>query len=55
MAGWRMRPTRRGLEEAQTRAVLATVITVLLPLVVILVSGALARHRHWVLMQSVRE
>ena len=54
MPGWRLRATRRGLEEAQTRAVLATVLTVLLPLAVIVVSGALARHRHWLLMQSMR-
>ena len=47
--------TRRGLEEARTRLVLATVITVLLPLAVLVVAEVLAKHRHWVLMQSLRE
>jgi hypothetical protein len=50
-----MRVTRRGLEEAQTRLVLATVITVLLPLAVLVVASALAEHRRVVLMQSLRE
>ena len=50
-----MRVTRRGVEAARTRLVLATAVTVLLPLVVLVVAGALARHRRWVLMQSLRE
>ena len=55
MTNWRMRATRRGLAEAQTRLVLATLITVLLPLAVLVVAEALAKHRHWVLMRSMRE
>ena len=50
-----MRVTRRVLEEARTRFVVATVVTVLLPLAVLVVAGALAGHRRWVLMQSLRE
>jgi len=55
MSNGRMRVTRRGLQEAQTRLVLATVMTVLLPLAVLVVAGALAGHRRVVLMQSLRE
>jgi hypothetical protein len=55
MSNGRMRVTRRGLQEAQTRLVLATVMTVLLPLAVLVVAEALAGQRHWALMQSLRE
>ena len=55
MTNWRIRATRRGLAEAQTRLVLATVMTVLLPLAVLVVAEVLAKHRHWVLMRSLRE
>lgn len=55
MSSGRMRVTRRGLQEAQTRLVLATVMTVLLPLAVLVVASALAEQRHWALMQSLRE
>ena len=55
MSSRRMRVTRRVLEEARTRFVVATVATVLLPLAVLVVAGALAGHRRWVLMQSLRE
>jgi len=50
-----MHVTRRGVEEAHRRLVLATVVSMLLPLVVLVVAGALAGHRRWVLMQSLRE
>ena len=55
MTNWRMRATRRGLQQAQTRLALATVMTVLLPLAVLVVAEVLAKHRHWVLMRSLRE
>lgn len=42
-----MRVTRRAFERGQQRAALAGVLTVLLPLFVILASGALANSRHW--------
>ena len=42
-----MRLTRRRAEEARTRAVLVGVLVVLLPLAVLVVSGALANGRHW--------
>ena len=42
-----MRLTRRRLEEARTRAVLVCVLVVLLPLAVLVVSGALANGRRW--------
>jgi hypothetical protein len=47
--------TRRRLEEARTRFAVAMVVSVLLPLAVLVVAGALAGHRRWVLMQSLRE
>jgi len=47
--------TRRRLEEARTRFVVAMVVSMLLPLAVLVVAGALAGHRRWVLMQSLRE
>ena len=55
MTNWRMRATRRGLQQAQTRLALATVMTVLLPLAVLVVAKVLAKHRHSVLMRSLRE
>ena len=55
MTNWRMRATRRGLQQAQTRLALATVMTVLLPLAVLVVAEVLAKHRHWVMMWSMRE
>jgi hypothetical protein len=55
MLSGRMHVTRRGLEEAHRRLVLATVLSMLLPLVVLVVAGALAGHRRWVLMQSLCE
>ena len=55
MTNWRMRATRRGVQQAQTRLVLATVMTVLLPLAVLVVAEVLAKHRHWVMMWSMRE
>jgi hypothetical protein len=42
-----MHVTRRTFERGQQRAALAGVLTVLLPLFVILASGALANSRHW--------
>ena len=42
-----MRVSRRPLELGQRRAALAGVLTVLLPLAVILASGALAHGRLW--------
>ncbi len=42
-----MRVTRRQLELGHRRAALAVVLTVLLPLTVILASGALANGRLW--------
>jgi hypothetical protein len=50
-----MRPrfTRRSLERAHTRACLACVLVVMLPLLVLLVSGALANGRHWI--ESMRD
>ena len=47
--------TRRRLEEARMRFAVAMVVSVLLPLAVLVVAGALAGHRRWVLMQSLRE
>jgi hypothetical protein len=49
-----MRPrfTRRVLERAHTRAYLTVVFVVVLPLLVLLVSGAFANGRHW--MESIR-
>ena len=55
MTNWRMRATRRGVDQARTRLVLATVMTVLLPLAVLVVAEVLAKHRHWALMRSLRE
>jgi hypothetical protein len=43
--GFRVYLTRRAFERGQQRAALAGVLTVLLPLVVILASGALANGR----------
>jgi hypothetical protein len=45
--------TRRSLERAHTRACLTCVLVVMLPLLVLLVSGALANGRLW--MQHMRE
>ena len=45
--GFRVFLTRRQLEVGQRRAALAGVLTVLLPLAVILASGALANGRLW--------
>jgi hypothetical protein len=42
-----MRLTRRRAGEARTRAVLVVVLVVLLPLAVLVVSGALANGRRW--------
>ncbi len=44
-----MRPrfTRRALERAHARACLTTVLVLVLPLLVLLVSGALANARRW--------
>ena len=49
----RLRFTRRSLERARTRAALTAVLVLLLPLLVLLVSGALANGRHWI--ESMRE
>ena len=51
--GARLRFTRRTLERARARAALTGVLVVLLPLVVLLVSGALANGRHWI--EAMRE
>jgi hypothetical protein len=42
-----MRLTRRRAGEARTRAVLVVVLVVLLPLAVLVVSGALANGGRW--------
>ena len=55
MTNRRMRATRRGVDQARKRLVLATVMTVLLPLAVLVVAEVLAKHRHSVLMRSLRE
>jgi hypothetical protein len=47
MYGFKVWVTRATFERAQRRAALAGVLTVLLPLAVILASGALANGRVW--------
>ncbi len=49
----RLRFTRRSLERARTRAALTGVLVVLLPMLVLLVSGALANGSQW--MQGMCE
>lgn len=44
--GFRVYVTRRAFERAERRAALVGVLTVLLPLAVLLASGALASVRH---------
>jgi hypothetical protein len=48
----RMRLTRRMVAGARARAVLVGVLVVLLPLVVLVVAGALANGRRWLEMHS---
>jgi hypothetical protein len=50
-----MRLIRRRVEHARSEAALTAVLTVMLPLVVLLLSTALANHRYLMLMRDVRE
>ena len=50
-----MRPTRRSVEQSRYKAVLVAILTVMMPLVVLLLSTALANHRHSMLLRDVRE
>ena len=45
--GFRKYVTRSAFERGQRRAALAGVLSLLLPVIVILASGALASGRHW--------
>ena len=45
-----MRHTRRAYADARKRAALIGALTVLLPVVVLVVSGALANGRRWIQM-----